>query len=205
MIAKHNPNVRRGGAGTTFMAGLALVVALGALFLAVFRDPTGPITRMNWDPFGTGLNKYDYSSAAGAYRSTLRMHYNRDFRALWELERQLGQKEVKEALDTLEIAKEVDLKLPKKGHARPSIAGVVGPGEVKKPDEKTDEKMRELKVLFVTYKEDGEAQYRVEAFEKHPASGLWKPYYFGPFEVESVDKELNKEMQEWTAKGESKK
>jgi hypothetical protein len=204
MIARHNPNVRRGGAGTTFMAGLALLVGLAALFLALFRDPTGPVTRMNWDPFSSGLGKYDYSSADGAYKSNLKMVYNRDLRALNELERKLGEKELKEALDTLEIKKTVDLQLPKRTRTRVPPVSKVGPAEEKKPEEKKDEKMRQLAVLFVTYKQDGEALYKVECMERHPSSGLWKQTSVDPAEVESVNKELFKEMREWPTTGELK-
>jgi hypothetical protein len=205
MIARHNPNVRRGGAGTTFMAGLALAVAVAALFLALFHDPTGPITRMNWDPFSSGLGKYDYSSAAGAYKSNLRIQYSRDYRAATELDRQLGEKELKEALDTLEIKKAVDLQLPKKARPRlPLLPKIGGPADEKKPEEKKDEKMRQLVVLFLTYKEDGDAQYKVECMERHPGSGLWKRAYVDSYEVESVNKELAKEMREWPVTGETK-
>lgn len=168
---------------------VALVIALLALFLAIFRDPLGPVYRMNWDAFGTGLGGYDFSTPSAALKSEASMDYKRDFRALMELARRLESDELKERIDTLEIKREVDLKLPKRQ-----------PG---KPEAKSG-RIRQIKLLFITYKEQGEAQHKVQGFEKHAASGLWKRAFVGAYEVEETDKALGKEMRDWEEQGADK-
>ena len=82
----------------------------------------------------------------------------------------------KKPLDSLEIKKEVDVKLPKKRRrkARRSEKLPAKPEDV-----------REIKLLFVTFKEEGEPVYKVEGVEKHAESGLWKPTYVSPYDAPS--------------------
>src|SRR5438477_6546969 len=99
---------RRGSVLSSLLAFLALVVALLALFLALFRDPLGPATRMNWHAFDSSLSGYDFSTPAAAYKSNLVMQEKRDIRAVMEYDRRVREKELKEKIDTLDVKKEVD-------------------------------------------------------------------------------------------------
>jgi len=183
---------RPGSAVTAVLAGLALVVALGSLFLTVFRDPFGPVTQMNWKPTGTGLEGYDFSTPAGAYKGRLEIEQKHDIRAVMELQRQLEEKELKEKIDTLEVKKEADLQLPGKGEAA-----------LNAKDDK-DAKKREIKVLFITFLRDGKRQHKVEFMEKHADSGLWKPTYVGQRMVKGVDPKLAEEVQKWELQDDKK-
>jgi hypothetical protein len=190
---------RRGNAMATVLAALALIVALCALFLAVFRDPFGPVTKMNWNPMNTGtdtqfahdalradpLARYDLSNAGSAYKAEQRMRADVDVRAYIELQKKLEPKEIKEKADTLEIKKEVDIEMPKRG-LRP------------KKDEKST-----CKILFTTYKENGEERYEVVLMEKEKESGLWQMRSSDPsYEVQQLGNkaELLKDIREWQAK-----
>jgi hypothetical protein len=189
---------RRGGAFTGFIAFLALLIALAALFLAVFRDPFGPVSKMNWDPAGGGLAQYDFSTPAAAYKSDLQMRYNADFRAMLEVSRRLQQKELKEQLDTLDIKKEVDVKVPQ---PEPSDFPLpILDGKDDKAQAPRDGKFRDVKLLFLTYKKDGETQHKVEAMERHADAGLWKSTYVSRHQVEQVNKDLANEIRDWEAK-----
>src|SRR5262249_6944987 len=128
------PSIRRRGGG--MLARLAFVFSLLALFLVLFRDPLGPIYRLKWNAFGSGLESYDFSSPSASLKSQLEMEVNNDFRAAIEFSRRLGHKRVKEKLDTLEIKKEVEVKVPEKRRG--------------KADAKTESNTRAVKLLFVS-------------------------------------------------------
>jgi hypothetical protein len=163
---------------------LPLVLSSLALFLVIFHDPLGPIYRMRWNALGLGIGGYDYSTPSKALHARLEIESNRDVRAALEMSRFFEQKELKEKLDTLKVEKEKIVKLPERGSG------------------KKGDKNREVTLLFVTYKKDGEDQYKVEGSEKHKESGLWKPLnYVGSYEVRETDEALAKEMEEWEAKG----
>jgi hypothetical protein len=190
---------RRGATTTGVVSVVALVVAVLALFLAVFRDPFGPVYRMNWH-VGPPMAGYDFSTPSAALRSRLKIEAARDVRAMMEYSRLLEMKELNEKLDTLEIKKEVDVNLPKKRRGLPPLpVDPVSKDDRKAADQKP-EKVREIKLLFVTYKEDGDPQYKVEAFERYP-SGLWKQTYVSEYDVKDVDANLAKQMERWEATG----
>jgi hypothetical protein len=176
--------VRRGGAFANFVAVLALVIALGALFYAVFRDPFGSAYSMR-NPFGSPLSRYDLASASGAFKSQLQMRYNTDVQAEIELQKRFNP-EFKEQIDTLEIKREADFKRTALGP----------PGQSGKPIE--------IKLLFTTYKRKGETQYKVESMEKHEESGMWRPSYIDPQEIERTDKTLAQEYRDWQMQGSKK-
>jgi hypothetical protein len=205
MLARRLPIRRHGASAPGVLASIALVIALMALFLSIFREPLGPVYRMNWHAFSSPLSGYDFSTPAAALQSSMKAEYNRDIRAMMEFTRLSEEKELKERIDTLEIKKEVEVKIPKKPRFSPRALELDRdkPADKKAPDKKP-EKMREIKLLFVTYKEDGEPQYKVESLEKHLGSGLWKRTYVSDYELRDVDKALEKEKQEWEAKNDSK-
>lgn len=76
---------------------LSLLVALAALWIALFRDP-----------LGAGISKYNFSTPRIAYESYLKIRINQDQRAKTELYRLFYERDLKEELDTLEIRKEVE-------------------------------------------------------------------------------------------------
>jgi hypothetical protein len=193
---------RRGGAFTGIVAVLALLVALAALFLVIFRDPFSPGFKMVWNPVASPLSRYDLSTAAAAYKSELQIEINRDFRAAMELSQRLREKELKEMLDTLEVKKEVDLKLPERKPGPPVASKE--PGKDSKATKASDEKTREMKVLFLTFKKDGKVQHKVQVMERHADSGLWKRSLVSAFEVQGTNDELAKEMREWQARDRGK-
>src|SRR5713226_7534408 len=93
---------RRGSGGklSVLLAAAALLISLLALFLIVFRDPFGPVYRMNWRGYGDGLAGYDFSNASAAYKSELQIEHNRDIRAVIEINQRTRDKELKEKIDT---------------------------------------------------------------------------------------------------------
>jgi hypothetical protein len=160
---------------------------------------------LNWRAFSSPVSRYDFTTPAAALKSNMNVEYNRDVRAMMEYSRLFEDKELKEKIDTLEIKKEVEVKLPKKVRFGAPTGGVNPDNPTgKNTKEKKPEKMREIKLLFVTYKEDGELQYKVEGFEKHADTGLWKKTYVSDYELGEVDKPLAKEKSEWEAKTENK-
>jgi hypothetical protein len=181
------------------LAALALLVALLALFVAIFRDPFGPVYQMNWNPFGHGLGKYDFSTPAQAYKSRLQMVSNGDFRAELEYSRLVHGPDLKERLDTLEVKDIAEVKLPLRPSGLRRPVAIKDPGKTK--EAKKEEKTHTVYLLFVTYKQHGDPVYKVEGFEKHEPSGLWKSTYVSAFDVEEVNKDLAKKMSAWEAKG----
>jgi hypothetical protein len=189
---------RRRGTRPGVLTWVALAIAVLALFLAVFRDPFGPVYQMSWNAFSNGLDRYDFSSPAEALKSRLTMEYSRDFRAAMAYSRQMDGAELKEHIDTLEVKKEEDVKLPRKKTRR----NIAAPAKDKaKVEDKKQEKTRTVRLLFVSYKVRGEPTYKVEAYEKRDDSGYWRNTYVSSYDVEDVNKSLAKEMREWEAKG----
>jgi len=179
------PSIRRRGAVSSgVLARFAFAFSLIALFLVLFRDPLGPIYRFNWNAFGSGLEGYDFSSPSGALKSELKMQANNDFRAAIELSRRLGGRLAKEKFNTLEIKKEVEVQVPEERRRARLNAKKGG-------------KTRPVKLLFITYKRDGESRNSVESFEKDEDTGFWKPAHVLSYEIEDIDKELAKEMRDW--------
>ena len=173
MSSANGPEPRRKGGLTGVVAVLALIISVLALFLAVFRDPFGPVYKMSWNVFGNGLGSYDFSTPAEAMKSRLKIEQARDVRAMFEYSRQVEGPELKERIDTLEVKKEEEVKLPiRKPGPRP-IAKPLGAGE--KPEEKKTEKTRTVKLLFITYKENGEVRHRVEGFDCRPSGSAASP------------------------------
>jgi hypothetical protein len=192
---------RRGGALPGVLATLALLVSLAALFLTIFREPLGPVQKLNWNALGTGVEGYDFTTPADAYKSQLRIEEKRDIRALMEVSRRTQAKALNEQIDTLEIKKEVDLKLPVKKRARSRTLDL--PRQKKDASEKGG-KMREIKLLFVTYLKDGEQQYEVKAMEKHDDTGWWMATFVSSYTVADTNKELARKMRDWEEKGSDK-
>lgn len=73
----------------------ALVVALVALGVVVFRDP-----------LGSGIRHYDLSTPRASLESQIKMELDGDIRARLELQRQIQGKMLKERLSTLRVRKE---------------------------------------------------------------------------------------------------
>ena len=82
---------------TLVLPCLSLLVALAALWIALFRDP-----------LGSGISKYNFSTPRVAYESYLKMRINQDHRAQKEMDSLVFGKQLKEELETLEIRKEVE-------------------------------------------------------------------------------------------------
>jgi hypothetical protein len=173
---------------------LAFAVALAALFVALFRDPFGPVYRFKF----SALGGYDFSTPGDAYRSNLRMEDSLDFRALVEYRRRIDEPEQKEKMNTLEIKREATVKLPKKKPDRfPIGSGSASSDAQKGPT-------RDVALLFITYKKDGEDRYEVAGMEKNEKSGFWKSVYVTAFDVRDADPKLAKDMEDWDAKGKKK-
>jgi hypothetical protein len=172
------------------LAGLGLLLALVALGLSgysLFRDPLTKNERALLKLVNSqGLDAYDMSTAGNAYKAHLKMKHNLDVRAVLELEKRRSDKELKEMIDSLEIKKSVDVKLPEMRY------------DDQGKEEKTG-KTKEYTFLFISYKAQGESKFRVQAMEKHD-NGLWMDAYVGDYQVEKVDKDLAKEMKEWGKK-----
>ena len=82
---------------TLVLPCLSLLVALAALWIALFRDP-----------LGSGISKYNFSTPRNALESYLKIQINHDMRAEIELSSLVRGKDLKEELETLEIRKEVE-------------------------------------------------------------------------------------------------
>lgn len=184
MLSRMKAALRSGNVLTGVIAVLALLV----LFLSIFRDPNGAIYQFR-NPLRSHLAGYDFSSAADAYKSDLQMQSRADLPAMVELERQLRSYELKEKLETLEIKREADFK-------RIDKQPLEGPGAAPKT--------HELKLLFVTFKSKGETKHKVESYEKHEGTGLWRPSFIDAYSVEQTDPALAKDMRDWEAQGSKK-
>jgi hypothetical protein len=79
------------------LSGLAVLVAIAALVVALVRDP-----------LGSGLANYDFSTPKAALISQMKIALNKDIRALLELQSQIKSKKLKEAIDTVEVRKEAE-------------------------------------------------------------------------------------------------
>jgi hypothetical protein len=179
MMLPSKTAIRRGSGFANVVAVLALLIAVAALAYAVCHDPNGPITKMR-NPLDPPLVGYDFSSPAAALKADMQMQSKGDLRAHAELTKQIRGPELKEQLDSLEVKKEADFKQPDP---------LAGPGQAGK--------FRDLKLLFVTFKKNGESQYTVEALVKHPDSGLWQRTVFNYAYAEATDKALAKEVRDW--------
>lgn len=85
--------------GPWIVSSLALIVAIVALVLPLFRDP-----------LGSGLDSYDFSTPKAAMESRLKIRLNHDIRAQFELEKKLEGKRRQEELDTLEVKKQAEFR-----------------------------------------------------------------------------------------------
>jgi predicted Zn finger-like uncharacterized protein len=80
-------------------SGLALVLALVALCVAVFRNP-----------LGAGLSKYDFTSPKNALKSHWEIEANRDIRAREDLINVLDGPQLREKIRTFDVKKEAEWK-----------------------------------------------------------------------------------------------
>jgi prepilin-type processing-associated H-X9-DG protein len=153
---------------------LALLVALAALFFALCTDPMKPGFALRM-PFSSGMSGYDFETPAGAYKAQMEIEMNMDIRAMMEFEKRMRMKDkdTKERLDTLKVAKESEYK-----------------------GKKNDEEV-EYKILFVEYKNKGKDRKEVVVMQKDKDSSLWKRSYVSEFEVETTNEPLAKEMKDW--------
>lgn len=166
-------STRRRAAGNPMaISVIALVVAVIGLGLALFRDPMKPGFAFS-NPFGDGLSGYDFDSPTAAYKSELEIEKKRDLRAMLALQQKVKDREVQEHIDTLKVEEEVDYK------------------------KKDKDRAVEYKVLFTSYKENGQAKKRVVSMEKDTDTGIWHRRYLSPYDVEKDNKELGRKMQGW--------
>ena len=84
---------------TLVLPCLSLLVALAALWIALFRDP-----------LGSGISKYNFSTPRNALESYLKIQINHDMRAEIELSSLVRGKDLKEELSTLDVRKEVEFR-----------------------------------------------------------------------------------------------
>lgn len=147
---------------------LSLLLSATALIVAILALTASD----GKNPLGAGLEKYDFKTPRAAFRSSVKMFANGDFRAQIELQRKLTEPTYREQLKTLEISKEVAIKSQGK----------------------------ELVVLFVSYDEDGKKQYKCFVMEKIAKSDLWNRTYYSRYTIAKIDKDLSKQMEEWERK-----
>jgi len=160
---------------------VALIIALAALVIALCRDPfqTG-IAFCN--PFNA-LGGYDLDTPAGAAKARDLIESKDDIRAQIALQKKFrDSKAVEERTSSFKIESEADFKKEKKTDK-----------------EKKSPWTGEYKVLFVSYKEDGEDQKEVVSVQKH-SNGLWARHPLSSGEVGLTNKELQKKMEEWFVK-----
>ena len=169
---------RRGGLSPMVIAILALVLAFVALVLALCRDQLQPGFALR-NPFGDPLSKYDFETASGTVKSEMEIELNRDLRAILEHERRFPRKEARERAETLKVEEEVDYKR----------------------DDKKDKKSKgsgEFKILFVSFKSDGETRKEIYAMQKDSDNNQWKrDYGLTSFQVREKNKELADKMDKW--------
>lgn len=79
------------------LSGLALLVAIAAMVVAITRDP-----------LGKGLSAYDFSTPEAAARSDLEIEANGDLRAAIDLGRLRQGQNLKDAVRTMEVSRTVD-------------------------------------------------------------------------------------------------
>lgn len=168
---------RRGGACPMILGVLSLLIALAALVIALCRDPMQPGLTLR-HPFNP-LSGYDVESAGGAAKAQLEMRLKNDIRAGLELERRSKDKQLEEKFNTFEIKEEA------------------GYNREKDPKAKKGADTGEFKILFVTFKEDGEERKDLVVMEKQE-SGLWRNAFgLDSMEVAGKNKELAEKMDKW--------
>jgi hypothetical protein len=162
-------------AGAIVLGVISLIIALAALAVALLRDPFKPGFGVS-NPLDDGLGKYDLKTAAGAYKAQMEIDLNGDLRAVLAIAHRMKNQELKEQIETLKIAKELDY------------------------TKKAKEKSTDYRILFTTYKENGEEQKRLVTMKKDPESGFWRRSFLGSYDVEKDNKELAQQMRDWEEK-----
>jgi hypothetical protein len=90
-------------------ASAALILALVAVALSLASaGGVGYLLFFREDPFSKGLSKYDFSTPAGALKSSLQMEADNDIKAALQYEHKTRKKEFDEILQTLEVKKEAE-------------------------------------------------------------------------------------------------
>jgi hypothetical protein len=183
----------RGGFNLALM--LAIIgIGLGgvALYLTLTFDPFDSKVAGK-SPFRGALDKYkeEMKTAGGTAKAEMDMHLNRDFRAMIEYQTLFEEKQLKEKSETFKVEKEADFK------REPD----------KDPKAKKNQGSGEFKILFVTFKEDGEDKKELMVMEKHALESstgsaekreLWKRNHsLSSAEVGSKNKDLAAEMDKW--------
>ena len=76
------------------MAGVALVLSLGAM-----------VMQLKSKPLGEGIEKYSFATPLDSYRSGLQMDVNKDFLARIQLQAAITDRKIKEKLETIKVHK----------------------------------------------------------------------------------------------------
>lgn len=180
--------------GFNFALMLAIIgIGLGgvALYLTLTFDPFD--SNVAGKGFKGALDKYkeELKTAGGTAKAEIDMQLNRDFRAMIEYQTLFEQKQLKEKSDTFKVEKDADFK------REPD----------KDPKAKKNKGSGEFKILFVTFKEDGEDKKELIVMEKYSLASssesaekreLWRRSHgLSSAEVGSKNKELADEMDKW--------
>ncbi|MCE9532934.1 MAG: hypothetical protein K8T89_17690 [Planctomycetes bacterium] len=174
-------STRRPGAGAPMMLTIvAIVLAFIALVIALCRDPLQPGFSLR-NPFGDPLSSYDFDSAAGTAKSELQIELKRDMKAMMEYRSRFDKKEIEEKVNSFKVESEDDFK------------------REKDPKDKKSKGTGDYKILFVSYKQDGEERKEVMVMEKD-VSGLWRRSFLSAFDVSPKNEALGKKMNEWSVK-----
>jgi hypothetical protein len=171
---------RRGFNFALILSVIGVILGGTALFLLLsgVYDPS--------QPFGIGslsgpIGKYKMDTPEGAAKAEYEMRLNRDRRALTEYETRFDEAALKEKVESFKVEDQSDYK-----------------HEKAKDDKSKGKGSGEFKILFVSYKHDGETKKEVVVMEHYPDLKLWKKTTsVNSMEVEKANKDLAKKMTDW--------
>jgi hypothetical protein len=180
----------RGGFNFSLMLSIIAVAVGGvALYLQLTTDPLD--ARRGTNPLKGALDRYkeELKTPAGTAKAEIEMVMNRDFRANIEYSTIFEDKQLKEKFESFKVEKDADYKRE----------------PPKDPKAKKSKSTGEFKILFVTYKQDGEdkketivmEKFLIPTGEEGKDREMWRRAFMSSAEIGLTKKELADEMDKW--------
>lgn len=169
---------RNSGRGPWILSIAAFCLSLMAFVFTIF-----------FDPIGSRLTSYDFSTPEAAMRSEIQAEEDQHFRTMMRMRWQRTRRKRLEKLESLKVHETVpfdraqDAKAWKRDSAYHDFNPVV-------------------KVLFISYEVNGDTRFDVEYMHKFKETGEWYSTYMSSYEVRR-DKQLAKKIRDWRAKDKS--
>ena len=171
-------SLRNSGRGPWILSIAAFCLALMAFIFTIF-----------FDPIGSRLKSYDFSTPEAAYRSGIQVEQDQHIRTMMRMRGQRTERRRLEKLNSLQVHETApfdrsqDAKAWKRDSDRFDFSPVV-------------------KILFISYKADERTRYEVEYMQKHKESGDWYTTFVSHRELRR-DEKLLKKVRDWVARDRS--